>query len=147
MSVQNNIKLDEEMLAAINAHDIDRYVAHVADDIVTINLVNPEPKHGKADVRQFFQETFAAFSDYAIDVKNRTVTGDTIVTEINFGGTHDGPLQLGPGQTLPATGRKISVQGIYVNTVRDGKVVESRQYPNLMGLMAQLGLMETPEPA
>lgn len=147
MSVQDNIKLDEVMISAINAHDIDGYVAHVGEDIVTTNLAFPEPRQGKELVRQFFEETFAAFSDYAVVVKNRTVTEDTIVAEINFGGTHDGPLQLGPGQTLPATGRKINVQGIYVNTVSDRKVVESRQYPNLMGLMAQLGLMEAPEPA
>ncbi len=147
MSIQENIKLDEEMISAINEHDIDRYLSHVADDIVVINLKNPEPERGKTAYRQFFEGAFAAFPDYAIVVKNRTVTEDTIVGEINFGGTHDGPLELGPGQTLPPTGRKISVEGIYVNTVRDGKVVESRQYPNLLGLMAQLGLMGTPEVA
>ena len=145
MSIQENIKLDEEMLDAVNAHDIDRYLEHVAEDIVTTNLSRPEPERGKSNVRQFLTDTFAAFPDYAIVVKNRTVTENTIVTEINFGGTHDGQLHLGPGQTLPATGRKISVEGIYVNTVRDGKVVESRQYPNLVGLLSQLGLMGTPE--
>ncbi len=141
MSVQSNIELDEEMVAAINAHDIDRYLEHVADNIVSSNLSMPEPTQGKEAVRQFWEGAFAAFSDYAIVVKHRTVTEDTIVTEINFGGAHDGPLHLGPDQTLPATGHKISVEGIYVNTVRDGKVVESRQYPNMLGMMSQLGLM------
>ena len=147
MSVQENIKLDEEMIAAINAHNIDRYVAHVGDDIITTNLSRPEPERGKTAVRQFLQGAFAAFSDYTIVIKNRTVTEDTIVTEINFGGTHDGPLHLGPDQALPATGRKISVEGIYVNTMRGGRVVESRQYPNMLGLMMQLGVIPAPEAA
>lgn len=141
MSVEANIKLDEEMVAAINAHDVDRYMTHVADDIRTTNLAYPETRQGNELVRQFWHETFAAFSDYGIVVKDRTVTEDTIVSEIEIGGTHDGPLQLGPDQTLAATGRKISIRGVYVHTVRDGKVVEARQYPDLMGLMTQLGLM------
>jgi hypothetical protein len=144
MSIQENIKLDEAMVAAFNAHDIDTYLTYVSDAIVTTNLAIPEPQHGTEAVRQFLSSAFAAFSDYAIVVQNRTVTDDTIVTEIIFSGTHDGPLHLGVEQTLSPTGHQINVQGIYVNTVRGGMVVESRQYPNLVGMMTQLGLMGVP---
>ena len=46
-------------------------------------------------------------------------SGSTVVQELTWQGTHTGPL-LGPGGTLPATGKRIQVQASFWLTFRDG---------------------------
>jgi steroid delta-isomerase-like uncharacterized protein len=147
MSNQENIKLDEECIAAINAHDVERYVALLADDVVATNVALPEPLRGKAAYGQFFQDTFDAFPDYTLVVKNRVVSEDQIATELVFSGTHSGPLHLGPGDPIPSTGRKFAAQGAYFARVRNGRIVEVHMHPDMAGFLMQLGLIPTPDAA
>ncbi len=147
MSNQENIKLDEELIAALNAHDVERYVALLADDVIATNVAFPEPLQGKAAYRQFLQEMFDAFPDYAVEVKNRVVSEDQVATELVFSGTHTGPLHLGPGDPIPPTGNKFAAQGAYFARVRDGRVVEVHMHPDIAGFMMQLGLIPTPDVA
>ena len=52
MSVQDNLKLDEEEIAAWNAHDVERAVAIFPDDVVWIDTASPQPLNGKDAVRR-----------------------------------------------------------------------------------------------
>src|SRR5438876_8466727 len=97
MSISENIKLDEENIAALSAHSVDRQLATMADNVVWTDVGIPEPMKDKAAIRQYLQGWFTAFPDLKISVKNRVVTDDQIASEIEFTGTHTGPLQLGPG--------------------------------------------------
>jgi len=145
MSIQENSRINEEYFAAVNAHDIDRYLDLLSDDFVTRNMRSPEPARGKDAARQDLEGLFAAFPDYHVELKNAVVSDDQIASELEFSGTHDGPLTLGPGAPpLPATGKPVRTQGIFVATVKDGKVVETHVYPDLMGMMMQLGLISPP---
>ena len=145
MSVHENSRIIEEWFAAVNAHDFDRYIGLFSDDLVQRSTMNPEPVRGKDAARQQFEGLIAAFPDYHIELKNAVVSDDQFVSELEASGTHEGPLNLRPGaQPLPATGKHFRTQGIFVATVKDGKVVEVHQYPNLMGLMMQLGLISPP---
>jgi predicted ester cyclase len=51
---------------------------------------------------------------------------------------------MGPGVTIPATGRKVNGKGTYFVRFKDGKPVEVHSYPDLAGMMMQLGLMPMP---
>lgn len=92
MSVQENIKLDEENIAAWNAHDAARELAILADDIVWRDVGLPEPMKSKEAIRQYFQGWFTAFPDLKATVKNRVVTEDQVASEVEFTGTNTGPL-------------------------------------------------------
>ncbi len=145
MSVQENSRINEEYFAAVNAHDIDRYLDLLSDDFVMRNINNPEPVRGKDAARQVLEDAYAAFPDYHVELKNAVVSDDQIAVELEFSGTHDGPFTLGPGAPpLPATGKPVRTQGIFVATVKDGKVVEVHLYPDSMGMMMQLGLISPP---
>jgi steroid delta-isomerase-like uncharacterized protein len=142
MSVQENIKLDEENIAALNAHSVDRQLATLADNAVWTDVGVPEPMKDKAAIRHYVQGWFTAFPDLKISVKNRVVTDDQIATELEFTGTNTGPLQMGPGApAMPATGKKVNGKGTYFLRVRGGKVVEYHSYPDTAGMMMQLGMM------
>lgn len=144
MSIQDNLKHDEEEIAAWNAHDVERALAVFPDEIVWLDTGSPQPLQGKDALRQYLQGWFSAFPDIKITVKNRVVTDDQIASELEFDGTNSGGLQLAPGAAIPATGRVVHGKGTYFVRFKDGKPVEVHSYPDLAGMMMQLGLMPMP---
>ena len=143
MSVQENLKYDEEEIAAWNAHDVERAAAVFPDDVIWHDTGSPQPMN-KDGLRQYLQGWFSSFPDIQITVTNRVVTEDQVASELEFTGTNSGDLQLAPGATIPATGRTVHGKGTYFVRFRDGKPVEVHSYPDLAGMMMQLGLMPMP---
>jgi steroid delta-isomerase-like uncharacterized protein len=142
MSVQENIRLDEEFIAAWDTHDPDRAVALLSEDVAWQDIANPEPLRSKAAIRQLMQGWFTAFPDLTTVWKNRVVSEDQVAAEVRWTGTNSGPLQMAAGApAIPATGKQVTGQGTYFLRVRNGKVVEVHSYPDAAGLMMQLGLM------
>jgi uncharacterized protein (TIGR02246 family) len=108
MSIQDNLKHDEEEIAAWNAHDVERAAAVFPDDVVWIDTGSPQPMN-KDGLRQYLQGWFSAFPDIKITVTNRVVTEDQVASELDFSGTNSGDLQLAPGVTIggrKSTGRE-----------------------------------------
>jgi steroid delta-isomerase-like uncharacterized protein len=62
--------------------------------------------------------------------------GDVVVTRFTARGTHRGD-QLG----FPATGRSVAFQGIIVDCLRDGKIVDRHEVADAFGLFQQLGVV------
>ena len=145
MSVQDNLKLDEEEIAAWNAHDVERALAIFPDDVMWQDVTSPQPFNGKDAIRQYLQGWFSAFPDIKITVRNRAITEDQVAAEIDFVGTNSGPLQLAPGApAIPATGRTVHGMGTYFVRFKNGQPVEVHSYPDAAGMMMQLGLMPMP---
>ena len=70
---------------------------------------------------------------------NRVVGEDTVAGEIEFTGTNAGPMQMG-GNEIPPTGK--SVHGKAPTSRRSGTGDPPLStYPDIAGLMMQLGLM------
>ena len=61
--------------------------------------------------------------------------GDVVVTRFTARGTHRGD-QLG----FPATGKSVTFQGIIVDRLRDGKIVDRHEIADALGLFQQLGV-------
>lgn len=145
MSVAENTKLDEDFMAAWNAHDADRAIALLADDVVWQDVTIPEAMRGKTAVRQYIQGWFKAFPDMKAVVKNRVVTEEQVAAELEFTGTNTGPLQMAPGMPeIPATGKKVTGKGTYFVRIRNGKAATVHTYPDAAGMMMQLGLVPRP---
>ena len=145
MSVQDNLKFDEENIAAWNAHDVERSVALFPDEVTWQDVGSPQAFDGKDAVRQYIQGWFSAFPDMQITVKNRVITEDQVAAEVEFSGTNTGPLELAPGApAIPATGKKVIGKGTYFVRFKDGKPVEVHSYPDAAGMMMQLGLLPMP---
>jgi steroid delta-isomerase-like uncharacterized protein len=142
MSVQENVRVDEEFIATWDAHDPDRALALLSDDIVWRDVSIPEPMRDKKAIRAYIQGWFTAFPDLHTVTHHHVISEDQVAAEVEFTGTNKGPLQMAPGApAIPATGKKITGKGTYFLRVRNGKVVEVHTYPDAAGLMMQLGLM------
>ena len=55
-------------------------------------------------------------------------------------GTHQGEFN-----GVPATGKTVTISGIDIWRVRDGKIVENQQVVDNLGLLQQLGAVPQPE--
>jgi steroid delta-isomerase-like uncharacterized protein len=99
------------------------------------------PAMNKPAWEQFNQQWFGAFPDLHIEVDPSTMTvqEDRAAGYYTLTGTHTGDFM-----GIPATGRRISVTGVNLFRVRDGKIVEEWVSNDSLGMMQQLGLVPAP---
>jgi len=81
----------------------------------------------------------AAFPDSRPEFHNAVASGNTVVLELTWTGTHTGPLAT-PNGDVPPTGKSINLRSVQVVEVRDGKAASTRQYFDMATMMSQLGL-------
>jgi steroid delta-isomerase-like uncharacterized protein len=133
-------RLDDQGLAAWDNHKPDAFVEMLADNFVVRDIGVAEPFRTRDEVRAYAQSWFTAFPDLHLRRTNQVVGDESLAGEVEFTGTNTGPLVMG-GMEIPATGRSVVGRGAYFVRVWDGKVVEFTNYPDVAGLMVQLGLM------
>jgi steroid delta-isomerase-like uncharacterized protein len=111
----------------------------VADELIAADFVGydpalPEPMRGPAGVKQQAEGYRAAFSDMRLTLEEEIAEGDRVVTRWTARGTHDGEL-FG----IPATGKQVTVSGITIDRIVDGRIAETWTNWDTLGLLQQLG--------
>ena len=134
-------KLDDEMVGAFMEHNIDLILSHCSDDVLMHDF-GAEPVHGKDAAREYLAQQFAMTSDERA-VQTRRIIGDNeLFAELDWSAANTGDIPMPDGSTIPATGRSFSTRVAYYARVNDaGEVIELRGYPDIAGMMGQLGLM------
>jgi steroid delta-isomerase-like uncharacterized protein len=132
----------EQMLnthyAGINTGDLDAALSVFDPDC---EIVTPNGTMRGAAAQRALGEAFrTAAPDNQIKALRTFESGDTIIVEGVYSGTHTGPL-VGPAGTIPATGRAFSFPYCDVLQARDGRFVSHRIYWDNATFLAQLGLM------
>jgi len=114
----------------------------VADEIVAEDFVELDPLPGQRQGREGLKEVIGvmrtAFPDLHWVVEETVVSGEKVVSRFTWTGTHRGTF-LG----IPATGKSVSVKGVVIDRVLDGKMTDSRILMDTLGLMQQLGVVST----
>jgi predicted ester cyclase len=67
-------------------------------------------------------------------VEAQIAEGDMVATRWTACGTHDGDFQ-----GVPPTGREVTLRGMTIFRIADGKLVEGWTNPDLLGVMQQIG--------
>ena len=120
---QGNLDLVDELIA-------DDYVVHQPDGDQSrdehFNHVIPAFAAAFPDMEFIFYDTFAE--------------GDKVASRFEMRGTHKGEFM-----GVPPTGKRVSMSGIVLERVEDGKVAESWVERDNLGLLQQIGVV--PEPA
>jgi predicted ester cyclase len=83
-----------------------------------------------------------AFPDARSTVEEQVAEGDKVVTRWRARGTHRG--ELGP---FPATGRAFEMEGVTIERIAGGRIVEVWVARDELGLLRQLGLVPEPQVA
>lgn len=110
------------------------------DDRIAAEFVSHTPNgdfRGPDGYRQLYDTYVNAFPDCQFTIDNLIGEGDMVSLSYTFNGTHTGPLQ-----DVPPTGKRVSVPGVSVSRVVDGKSVEENVTWDQLGLLQQLGLAE-----
>ena len=142
MNANDVIKLNDAVMDSWNRHDTKKFLTYCDENIVWRDSASPEPMRGKAGAEEFFNMWTTAFPDFRLKTLNQVANDDSIAVEIEFTGTNTGPLKMGDQPEIPATNRKVTNNGCYFGKVKNGKFTEVHTYPDLAGMMVQLGLQE-----
>jgi steroid delta-isomerase-like uncharacterized protein len=110
----------------------EKYLSHQSDGTVL--------ERGPDDVKKFVMEYRSAFSDIEDTVDDMIGEGDRVVNRWTLHVTHTGEFR-----GIPATGRRITITGIGIFRFSDdGKVVESWDSLDQLGMLHQLGVITEP---
>lgn len=81
-----------------------------------------------------------AFPDSKGSFDRTHVAGnDTVVLELTWRGTHQGPLEM-PTGSIPATGKRIEVRAVAIVEVKGEKGKTQRHFFDMASLLQQLGV-------
>jgi len=106
----------ERLQAAINAHDIDAFVACFEEGYESEQPAHPDRAFtGNAQVRENWSAVFAGVPDFEAELVSVAVAGDVEWSEWRWRGTH-------------ADGTRLDMAGVIVGGVRDGRLRWARLY-------------------
>jgi predicted ester cyclase len=84
-------------------------------------------------LKQVARDLFRAFPDYHVTINDMVVEGDKVAVYWTGRGTHQGEWQ-----GIAPTGRQISVDGVDIEYLSDGKIVNEEGIIDMMSMMRQL---------
>ncbi|MBE7472933.1 MAG: ester cyclase [Anaerolineae bacterium] len=134
MSAENKAKV-QQIYEVINANTLDDLDALIAVDV---NDHNPTPgvAPGLAGTKQTLSMYHAVFSDLRVTAEDIIAEGNKVVVRLAVKGTHTGEFM-----GLPPTGKQVTMNGIEMFRLANGKIVERWAEFDMMSLMQQLGVM------
>lgn len=113
------------------------------DEIVASDYIGhtfPNDIRGPEGARQHDTMLRAGFPDIQVTVEDQIAEGDRVATYWTARGTHNGEFN-----GIAATGAQITIPGITIFRIANGKLVEGWNIPDRLGLMIQLGVIPAPQ--
>lgn len=139
------LELMKQHLAAYAISDWDAYKAYFAPDVEYEEVATGKRVTGIEAYLETIKRWKIAFPDLKATIKRSYEFGDTLIAELEWEGTHRGPLDT-PFGIVPATNQHGSLNAVLINTFKDGKVVESRHYFDQMTVLMQVRAAPAAEP-
>lgn len=131
-----------------------RIYTHVWDEIINkgkldmfndSNFTKDVVMHGSSSdivgidsARAYYTNYLTGFSNITFTIKDVFGQGEKLVKHWNFSGTHTGVF-FG----IPATGKKVNIDGVTLVRLSNGKIAEERDFLDNLDFMTQLGLLPT----
>jgi steroid delta-isomerase-like uncharacterized protein len=136
MSADENVATLRRLIEAVNQNELARVAPEViAPGFVRHDLAGTWPGvRGEGGVTDLIGMLRAALPDMQFEIDDIFGAGDRVAMRFTLRGTHRAEL-LG----RPPTGRSITVSGINIYRLLDGKIVETWQLADVAGLVHQLG--------
>jgi steroid delta-isomerase-like uncharacterized protein len=134
------LEVGKEQMEAAAAGDWERYKRCLADDVKYEEVATRSAVTGKDQYLSFAKKWWTGFPNLRSEVHRVFVSGDTLISEIEWIGTHTGPF-AGPFGTIPPTHRRIALRAVVVSRYVDGKVAETHHYFDMLTALAQIGAL------
>ena len=111
----------------------------IADELLAEDVVNHGPVEDDFGREAYISrqaQFLDAFTDMALTVDEAFADGDMGCLRYTFTGTHTGALE-----SIAPTLKRVTMSGVTVARVSNGKVVELWAHPDRLGLLEQLGVL------
>ena len=134
MSTEENKALVRRGFEAVNQKNLAVFDELLTPDIVvhTASTTN----QGLEAYKQVLSMYMTAFPDLHFTIEDMIADGDTVVVRYTTRGTHQGNFM-----GIPPTGKQVSVTGIFIDRIVNGKAVEQWINGDDLGLLQQLGVV------
>jgi steroid delta-isomerase-like uncharacterized protein len=129
----------EEMIATGNLDLLEEFTS---PDFVNHDPVFPEDVHGIEGAKEVFSGYLTAFPDIKMSVLDQIAEGDKVFTRWVGEGTHEGEL-FG----VAPSGNRVRVEGMTIDRFEGGKIVETWDNWDALGMMQQMGAIPASQPA
>ncbi len=140
MAEQDLIQAARGVVEAFNASDWEGCKAAMTSDCVYDEVATSRRLQGVGDIITCWQEWKEAMPDVKGTVTNACASGNTVVLEVTWKGTHTGPLKSPSGE-IPASGKQQTTRASWILNFDGGKITASRHYFDMLSFMQQLGLL------
>ena len=130
------ITIAEELSEAWNTHDIERIVSFYALDYEGLDVSRASPQKGQRAVQEYAAMYITAFPDLRFETEEIIIQGNRAAIVWKAQGTHRGVLL-----NIPPTHRTVTVRGVSVMTVEDGKIKRARIIWDMAGLLRDIHLL------
>ena len=118
----------------------------LSDEICAADYLNHDPSappggwpRGPEGTKAIVATYRGAFPDVQFTIEDQVAEGDKVVTRWTGRGTHTGPLM-----GMPPTGKSMTVTGISIERIADGKIAETWVNFDALGMLQQLGVAPVP---
>ena len=118
----------------IDSGDVDRIGEVLAPDFISHTPPYPGLPEDLEGVRRGWQMSLDAFRDYRHVIEQQIAEGDRVATLTTASGLH-----VGDYRGIPGSGRRVSIQGISIHRIADGRIAEHWGRSDILGLLNQMG--------
>jgi steroid delta-isomerase-like uncharacterized protein len=128
--------LIEQLINAWNSHDPALVATCYTADYCGSDSGQNAPFRGAVDVVEYFARFYTAFPDVHITLDSVVTEGAQLAVAWTARGTHLGRLM-----NIPPTGKPVTVRGISLLTLVQGKVAAGTTVWDMAGLLRAIGLL------
>ncbi len=113
------------------------------DELATEDFLNhaapPNRQRGRQGLKDVVRMFESAFPDFRYEVEDVIAEGEKVAVRDVFRGAHQGNFM-----GIPATGKRVVMEAIYVYRFSGGKLAEHWVARDDLGMMQQLGVVPPP---
>jgi len=137
MAKNENAAAIENAVAQMNSGNLEGYLEMYSDDLTLHGY--PPGVEGKAGVSAFYAAFAKALPDVELTAEDVIADGDKVAVRYRIRGTHSDELM-----GVPATGKRVDVEGQSFFRFEDGRVAERWQSLDAVTLLTQIGALPAP---
>jgi len=123
-----------------NNNELDKLGEVLASDFVPHTFMPGMPWQGLESAKQVHLMGRASFPDMKVTTEELIAEGDKVVERWTQTQTHNGE----PFMNIPPSNKPITITGISIYRLANGKIVEHWANMDLFGMMAQMGAIPAP---
>ncbi len=140
MSDEQMIEIAREAIRSFNESDWTAASKIHSENILYVEKPTGVTIQGYEAFEAQCLEWKALMSNCSGAIGDTYVSGDWVVVEVVWSGTHSGPLQTPMGEIAPS-GKSMNNPGVQIQKIENGQVVEVRNYFDMLVILSEFGAL------